>query len=543
MKVNDIWDYSDPLIWPATVPALTEGISTPHAPWISDLIVERFLGVTYDLDDLGINWIAGLLGKEDFKCRLVLLLFPTCATRKEHLEHMLWWQDSYEGRFEARLLPLNTQPLTVLVLLHKGRWVMAVGAAPNLGADGTHPGLLNLLFQPDGILLEKWRRWFERLWHASVPLTAESAAIPPLVPAKGSQEAARMWKEYVEACYDLLNEQRKNVSLEGTEVTEESGVAMAQSDGMEFSVTAEMGMPSLDPLAEKIAHIYQKGKLVSIDKYSRIPPLEIPARPEWFGIESFRRVGSVSRRVSYKVSVFREEEIRLIDSKRKAAQNLLRRFSFSLADGQWWIPRDAIRLFEEELERINTEGIEQVKKIMDGKLEDFLKSRKDQIFSDVERMYREFNPRGTLPGETKEEILEDLSIRLQKLGGQRLLPQMSFNEVSFLPESNSKWTNPWAQALRLLKDIAEYPRKFITDPYFTRGLRVNGDDLLRAMNVCNDICVKLWFEQGTKVEERARNELNILQQIIQQEDTDQRAKCAAILALIEGKEPPTFPNS
>ncbi|MDQ0287201.1 hypothetical protein J2Z49_002322 [Desulfofundulus luciae] len=543
MVAGNVWDYNGPLIWPATVPRLTECNYSPHAPWISDFIVDRFLGVTYDLDDRGINWIAGLLGKEEFKCRLVLLLYPACATRKEHLEHMLWWQDSYGGRFEARLLPVNTRPLTVLALLHKNRWVMAVGAAPNLGADGTYPGLLNLFFLPDGILLENWRRWFELLWHASVPLTVESAAIPPLVPAKGSEEAARLWAEYVQACYGLLNEEGKDVQLEEAVVREESRPAMAQSDRVEFSVTAEMGIPRLDPLAEKIDRIFQKGKLVSIDKYSRIPPLEIPIRPEWFGIESFRRVGSVTRRVSYKVSVFRDKEIRIIDNKKKAAQNLLRRFSFSLADGQWLIPVDAIRLFEEELERINSEGIEQVKKIVGDKIEEFIEARKEEIFDDVEDMYREFYPQGSLPQHAKREILKARGERLQKLGGQRLLPQVAYAEVRFSPESDSKWTSPWAQALRLLKDIAEYPRKFVTDPYFARGLRVNGDDLLRAMNVCNDMCVKLWFEHGTKVEERARNELNILQQIIQQEDTDQRAKCAAILALIEGEEPPTFPNS
>jgi len=233
-------------------------------------------------------------------------------------------------------------------------------------------------------------------------LTHMSAAIPALVPAKGSPEASRMWSDYVETCRALIGGQTKKDLPEGWgQPTLFPDIAGSQNDHAQPSVTAVLGVPRLDPVAEKIAVLYQKGSLVSIDKLSRIPPLEMPLNPEWFGIKSFRRVGTVSRRLSYRVSVLTEEELD-IENKRKAMRNLLQRFSFSLADGQWWMPDSAKRLFEQEVERVNSEGIEQLQKIIGQDVEAFIEKRKAKVLQDAEEVYQEFYPGKYLPKSTAD---------------------------------------------------------------------------------------------------------------------------------------------
>uniref|UniRef100_A0A7C1F2M0 Uncharacterized protein n=1 Tax=Ammonifex degensii TaxID=42838 RepID=A0A7C1F2M0_9THEO len=415
---------------------------------------------------------------------------------------------------------------------------MAVGTVPNLGIGTTSPGVVNFLFYPDRVLHEAWCTWFDRLWEVSVPLTVTSTAIPALVPAEGSPEASRMWSDYVEACYSLIGATRKDAPARVEAVTANTAIAVPGSGEAKPSVTGELGVPRLDPVAAKIAVLYQKGWLVSIDKSSRIPPLEMPIKPEWFGVETLRRVGSVSRQLTYRVSVFTEEELRSLESKRKSARGLLQRFSFSLADGQWWMPLSARLLFEKELERINSEGIKQLQNIAGEDIGKFIESRKDQILKDAENMYQEFHPGKPLPGDAVEKILTALCERLQKIPRERLLPQVTYKDIRFSPESDSQWTNPWAEALRLLGDIAEFPRKALTDRFFFRGLRVEQYNLVKAMDVCGDACVRRWTEGGFNLwdlEKRARGELELIQQIVH-EDAHPRAKCGAILVLIEGHE-------
>ena len=92
-----------PVVWPNPVRTSASWESGISAPWTADpLIIDCLFCVTYDLDDRGINWLAGLLGKPDFQCRLVLLLYPACATQQEHLVHLVEWQNTFGGKFAIR---------------------------------------------------------------------------------------------------------------------------------------------------------------------------------------------------------------------------------------------------------------------------------------------------------------------------------------------------------------------------------------------------------------------------------------------------------
>lgn len=344
-------------------------------------------------------------------------------------------------------------------------------------------------------------------------------------------------------CFDqlTLEEQRavvqclvERVTVTGRQVDVQIYAGSVLAMRGQPSVTAELGIPRLDPLEKRMAQLYEKGFLISFDKESRIRPLEIPVKPEWLGVETLRRVGAATRRVAYRVSIFDEADLRSLQRKREAARELLRRFSFSLADGQWWIPDRAVPLFKKELERVNSEGLEQLRKTIGNDAKKFIENRKEKILKDMETMYQEFHPGQPLPEESSNYVLSAVDDRLHEIGKERLLPKVSYAAVRFPLMAETRWQSPWAQALTLLSDIAEFPRKAITDRFFLRGIRVDIEELLEAMDVCKDVIVRMWREGSyVKVKDCAAKELVILKEIMA-EQVDPRAKYAAIMGLIDG---------
>ncbi|MCL6561026.1 MAG: hypothetical protein K6U74_20010 [Firmicutes bacterium] len=533
-----------PVIWPEPRPGFAYPETKAAAPQPFALYpFDRLFGIGYDVDDRGVDWLAGLLEAQSFRCKLIIVLYPACATRQEHLIRLTYLEEASHGRLEVRLFPVFALngPLSVLGFLNPEgtERLMVIGSAPNLGAAEPVPGEANFLFRPEPSLFDVWCAWFNQLWEISVPLREESVAVPPLVPAKGSPEAGKMWAEYLESCYALAS-RGKEEELFGDEQTEDSALPpqglfqfSAAAEG-QISATAELGIPRLDPLEKRVAQLYKKGFLVSFDKESRPRPLEIPVKPEWLEVERSRRVGAATRSVAYRVSIFDEADLRSLKRKKEAARELLKRFSFSLADGQWWIPCRAVTLFEKELERVNSEGLEQLGKIIGNDTKKFLENRKEKILKDLEVMYREFHPGKPLPKESAKNILSAVENRLQEIGKERLLPKVSYAEVGFSHIAETRWRSPWAQVLALLSDIAEFPRKAMTDIFFLRGVRVEFEELIEAMDVCDDVIVKLWREGSyARVKDRAARELVLLKEIMS-EQVEPRAKCEAILGLIDG---------
>ena len=122
------------------------------------------------------------------------------------------------------------------------------------------------------------------------------------------------------------------------------------------SPTEAIGVPKLDPLSDYVARVFELGALVSVDKLSRIPPLEAPVKPEWFGVDSFRQTGMVKAQTSIKVAPFDETTLKKIDRLRRVSGELLPRYSFALADRVRWMPKQAIPLFEAALTAANEDA-------------------------------------------------------------------------------------------------------------------------------------------------------------------------------------------
>ncbi len=86
----------------------------------------------------------------------------------------------------------------------------------------------------------------------------------------------------------------------------------------------------------------------------------------------------------------------------------------------------------------------------------------------------------------------------------------------------------------LLKGIAEFPRKAMTDRFFWRGIATDEDVLIKAMNVAGDYLVEDYG--GRKAMQRAKLELGLIKQL-ENASGDALAKCRALSSLITtGKE-------
>ena len=86
----------------------------------------------------------------------------------------------------------------------------------------------------------------------------------------------------------------------------------------------------------------------------------------------------------------------------------------------------------------------------------------------------------------------------------------------------------------LLVSVAEYPRKAMKDyNYFFRGLKVEPEELLEAMNVLDDHIVSRASDR--RAEQIAKDELDCLEAIEDSELRD-RDKCAAIVSLLNGSK-------
>jgi hypothetical protein len=283
-----------------------------------------------------------------------------------------------------------------------------------------------------------------------------------------------------------------------------------------------------------VARVFELGALVSVDKSTRIPPLEAPVKPEWFGVDSFRQTGMVRAQTSIKVAPFDEATLKKIDRLRRVSGELLPRYSFALADGVRWMPKKAIPLFEAALTAANEDAKKLLGETMGDDVQAFLASQRERIRNDAQRMYEAYHPGGKIPDNAVGNILDELKARLDKTKADKLIPKVAYSPVAFNPSQKSEWSSPWGQAFALLKGIAEFPREAMTNRFFWQGIRTDEDALIKAMNVAGDHLVEQYG--GRKAKQRAEVELELIKQL-EDASGDALAKCRALWALITtGKE-------
>lgn len=523
-----------PFVWPE--PLVSAGFSQYESALPFDAVARSALsvfGVVSAIDAQAVDWMEGYLSDNPkAQLRLVVSIHPTCRTTEVDLQNLSRLVERHGARAACRVFPeaslLDRSSNLLCLFGEDGQTAISVGPTENLGFAKASPSQANLVMAVTAATFEACRKWFDYLWNLSGALQPELvAAMPHLVLPQGDLVAAQLWSDYREQYLSLDAENAVQAVLNPE--TDELELVDEYNCPAE-SPTETMGVPKLDPLSDAVARVFELGALVSVDKFSRIPPLEAPVKPEWFGVESFRQTGMVKAQTSIKVAPFDELTLKKIDRLRRVSGELLPRYSFSLADGVRWMPKKAIPHFEAALTIANNEAKQLLGQTMGDDIHAFLASQHERIRNDAQRMYEAYHPGGKIPDSAVTNILNELRTRLDRTQqSNKLIPTVAYSPVAFNPSQKSEWSSPWGQAFALLKGVAEFPREAMTDRFFWRSIRTDEDVLVNAMDVAGDHLVK---EYGSrKAMQRAAEELGLIKEL---EDApgEPIEKCRALWSLI-----------
>lgn len=519
-----------PFVWPPIPP---DGeVAYRHAALQKLREARAVFGVVHDLDTEGVTELSALLSAESAPtARIVLAVYPACPMSEPVLRQVIELQDLARSQPAFRVLPASSRvaaPKTILCgLLHDESTVVMSGPTALLGGTSGTFGQANIVTVCPPLLLEQLGRWFDAVWAAAAPLTAATAQIPSFVPLQASESAVAAWDAYSEACaVGTVPEPEatpSDVEANGTSADD-------QPPATPPSVTRLLGLAPLDGLAEEVTRITELGLQVAVDGTTRIQPLHVPIRADLFGIEGSRQLGSIRRETRYRIDAFEPRVQRAIESRRTATSEILRRLCFSLGDGVYWIPRTAIPLLEQEIERVDADGKDRLDGAIKGDVRKYLATQRDRVAADAARAYQEFNPGATLPDSVVDRLLSDLEQRLGAAHGTRFLPQLSYSTMSFRISASTPTASAWGQPLMLLHSIAQFPRRVVTDRRYLLGLQVEESELLAAMDVVGDHLVRRYMARE-RVRGSAQDELAVIGRIMQS-DLKTRARCDAILRVI-----------
>ena len=527
-----------PFLWPE--PRVREGITAyEHNPPFSELALGAisFFGVISALTSHGVDVLEAWLERNHgLKASLIVAVYPTCATNRSDLDRLQALAERYADRLTAHIWPLQQvtdRSISTLCFLAKDsdRFHITTGSAEDLGLDPRLGGHLNFVFRAHPALVDVFKCQFDWLWANSYEIRSGCAtAIPDLVLPKGSEEGSRVWQAYIDILAGIpANDEIRRVVAH---LNSETGdVTIESSEGETLpSPTDQIGITKLDPIAERVAHLYEQGTLVSIDKLSRIPPLDAPLDPNVFGDAAELVRGNVKRTVSLRVSVIDKKTLRDIEACRQGLRTLLTKFTFGLADNMRWMPDAARPLFEAELSRTNEEGQKLISGLTCGNVDAFLKAKHDTLVADLNAMYSQLGRPGQVTPDVIAKVLESLKDRLEKAQSTNFMPKLSYSSVTFTSTDNA-FASPWGQAYSLLSDVAAFPRKAQSDSFFFRGLKTSKRVLLNAMNVVDDALLR---DSGTlELEDRCKAELDILSRI-EKAPIESKLRCELVLKIVDG---------
>ena len=528
-----------PFVWPE--PRVSSGVGKYETALPFEAAARgavSVFGVVSAIDAQAVNWMEGYLADSvETKLRLVISIHPTCRTADSDLQDLLRLVERHGDRAAFKVFPeasIYDRSSNLLCLCGAdSEMAVSLGPTENMGLAPASASQANLASVVTAATFEACRKWFDYLWGIAGPLRPDIAStMPKLVLPEGDVEAGRLWEDYRRRC--LATEMATEPSVQ-VHVDPDSGEVKLVNQNNEDvpSPTEAIGVPKLDPLSDHVARVFELGALVSVDKLSRIPPLEAPVKPEWFGVDSFRQTGMVKAQTSFKVAPFDESTLKKIDRLRRVSGELLPRYSFPLADGVRWIPKQAIPLFEAALTAANADAKKLLGQTMGDDIKAFLDSQRDRIRNDAQRMYEAFHPGGKIPDSAIANILSELQTRLNRTKADKLIPKVAYSSVAFNPSHKSEWSSPWGQAFALLKGVAEFPREAMTDRFFWQGITTDEDALIKAMDVAGDHLVKEYG--GRKAKQRAERELELIKQL-EEAPCDPLIKCRAIWVLIKTGE-------
>jgi hypothetical protein len=433
-----------PLLWPT---------SDCSPPWTGLERAEQWFAATSALDNSGVDAIEEWLKTPGAKsAKLIVLVYGACATTKQVLDRLLLIATASNGKLDCALLTTGHYHTdangTAVFLKTPGRRAAQLWTSNTSNFDRivAPNGCLNVLIDAEPSLGTRWMTWFARLWERSAPLTRMTADIPALLPPQGNEEGFRRWEAYQGMCGEL--EITPEPSTE-----EEQAAAEARVEERAKELCAEMKVAPPDPVSERVCELYKQGVLVTIDKSGVVPPLHIPVKAKWLGVESERQFGRGRRKVDFKLQLFEEEAARKIDSLRKSLPQLLDWYSFRLADEHRWVPNASLPLIQKEMTRIEQDARTYIQSLIGQGASEYAHSRRKEMQSSVNEMCQEFHPGREVGPEVMNDIIREAERRLGEALRERFLPRISETAVGFIPSadsSGSPHSDAWAQARTLL---------------------------------------------------------------------------------------------
>jgi hypothetical protein len=528
-----------PFVWPE--PRVLEQMCTyEHQPPFGELVLtsNSLFGIVSDLRTQGVDLLENWLARNpNLKTRLIAMVYPACATRQADLSRLRQIVKDKPDRLGIHIRPLegiSDRATNVLCFLTANSHLVNIVTGPSgdFGLDQWQMGQANFVFRAHPAMVEAFKRYFDWLWASSREITAKGVAmIPALELPEGTEEGARMWRAYRKDCVDgAVDEDTPHAIADVDPVS--GDVTIRSEEGQEVTPpTEELGLAKMDQLAEQVARLYDKGALVSIDKLSRIPPLDTPLDPKMFGDTSELHRGNVTRRVSMRVSVIDEKTLKEINKRRDGLRTLLTKFSFGLANNMRWMPAKARDLFESELKRINDEGTKLVLDLLKGDVDAFIDAKRASIVDGIKAMYAALGSPGQPTEDDINRVAENLRNRLSKVKSTNFMPKLSYSAVVFAGTDNNI-ASPWGMAFALLSGVATFSREALTNSYFFRGLKVSEEDLIEAMNVADDALCRDLRARGIK--DRCLAELDLISRI-EKAPLEARDRCDLIWRILRGE--------
>lgn len=471
----------------------------------------------------------------ELRVGIVLVLRPACGTRSEDLKRAADMCREFDGRILLRvaLAPdVRIRRTSYLCFCgdNVGPTIVALGSNTNLWPPSASGDGDLLVFRAHADLRNELLRSFEWDWERASDVRKDAVVdIPALALPPGSAEGARMWSEY--SCRaSALDTVPSSSSTEGAADTSATLNELSQAQSPS-EITRALGLPAPDGLADFVSTVYARGSLVTIEKLSRIPPLDAPLDPRLFGDMAEIRTRSVSRRVSMRVSIISESDLKSIERLRTGVRTLLPKLSYSLADGVRWMPTKARPLFDHALAELDLQGKAKIAGMIGGDIERFIESKRTQLHDDIRAMCDELGrPVSAIPG-LVPKIESELRTRLARSSSESFLPLITHMPVVFEIAENER-SSPWAQAAALLRDVAMYARRALTEDRFFLGLKADQDVVLDAMDVAKDSILLLPRNRATR--ERASLDLIFLEQLYRPEILP-RKRCELTVRLLAGE--------
>lgn len=444
-------NFVPPFIWPPCDEAqVALDLGPPWRTLVGGGDGSSVVGVLSGLDQAGVD-ILNDLSDADTKLKLVIAVYPASPSDAAVLSNLHRLSNESGSRAEfaifARPLGSNAAGITALLFTNaSGTSHLWIGNSPNLSLHPTSVGHLNIACQAHQSLTATFIEWFASIWRESPRLTAVTAAIPALVPASGSPEAAKDWVKYEQLCRQQAHSTTETAGSGGGD-----GLGDDQDDrqgpqptGSEYgdslvsNLCQELNIAAPDPLKARVAALLGLGELVTIDKNSRTPPLELPLR---LGDDG-ETVGLISRTSSYRIKIFDEADSKELEKRRNGVAELIQRFTYPLADGMRWIPKGAQPLLERERTRLEREARDLIQGLVGGSASEFAKTGREVIARDLDSMYARIQPEaGKAPVSTLNLVLRDLEARLAKATQGEFLPRVTYMAAEFSNRADSEHTS------------------------------------------------------------------------------------------------------